>query len=251
MVDRLAACPAPREGQGTYNAPQGHVIYEYSLALSNREGVWYTCCTMVITHHGGECFKVAFGNTTLALNPISKKSDLTPVKFGADVAFISMHHPDFDGADEVAFGAKQPFVVDGPGEYEVGEVTARGYGVQTTYDKQERFNTIYQITLEGINMVFLGALSSSDIDSKILSEFGDIDILFVPIGGGDVLDVPAAAKLGAKLEARVIIPMHYDAKSLEAFLKEEGSTNGKPEEKLTIKKKELLTMEGEVIVLKG
>ena len=79
---------------------------------------------------------------------------------------------------------------------------------------------------------------------------GDIDILFVPIGGGDVLEVPQASKLAVKLEARCIIPMHYDKKTLDAFLKEEGSSNGKPQDKLTLKKKDIAEMEGEIMVLK-
>jgi len=206
---------------------------------------------MIITHHGGQCFKVSFGDTTLAFDPISKKSKLSPVKFGSDVAFISLHHPDFCGAEQVAHGNKEPFVIDGPGEYEVGDVTARGFGLLTTYDKEERYNTIYQVQLEGMNIIFLGALSDPEIDSKILAEFGDVDILFVPIGGGDVLEVPQASKLATKLEAKVIIPMHYDQKALQAFLKEEVSSDVKPVDKLTLKKKDVTIMSGEIMVLKS
>jgi len=205
-------------------------------------------CIMVITHHGGQCFKVAFGSTTLAFDPISKKSSLSPVKFGADVALISMNHPDFNGVAEVTFGTKEPFVIDGPGEYEVGDVTVRGYGVKTIYDKQDRYNTIYQVMLEGMNILFLGALSSAEIDPKILSELGDVDILFIPVGDGEVLGASAASKLATKFEAHLIIPMHYDKKSLDAFIKEEGG-NGAPLDKLTIKKKDVLMKEGEVVVL--
>jgi len=204
---------------------------------------------MIITHHGGQCFKVSFGDTTLAFDPISKKSSLSPVKFGSDVAFISMQHPDFNGADQVAHGTREPFVVEGPGEYEIGEVTARGYGVETTYDTKKRINTIYQVVLEGMNIVFLGALGDPEIDPKILGELGNIDILFVPIGGGDVLEVPQASKLAVKLEAKLIIPMHYDAGALKAFLKEESSEDTKPVDKITIKKKDMETMEGEIAVL--
>lgn len=204
---------------------------------------------MVITYHGGQCFKVSFGDTTLVFDPISKKSKLGAVKFGADVAFISLHHPDMNGVEEVTFGSKEPFVIDGPGEYEVGDVTARGYGVKTMYEGKEHFNTIYQVTLEGINMVFMGALGSEVIDPAILGELDDIDILFIPIGGGDVLDVPAASKLATKLEARCIIPMHYTDSALKAFLKEEGVDNGKPQDKLTIKKKDLAEMESEIVTL--
>ncbi len=203
---------------------------------------------MIITYHGGQCFKVSFGDTTLAFDPISKKSKLSPVKFGASVALVSMHHPNFDGAAQAAHGDKAPFVIDGPGEYEVGDMTARGYGVKTTYDKKDRYATIYQVTLEGMNLVFLGAISDPEIDAKILGELGDIDILFVPIGGGDVLEVPQASKLATKLEARVIIPMHYDDKALKAFMKEEG-VSAKPEDKLTIKKKEMLERNGDIVVL--
>ena len=205
---------------------------------------------MVITYHGRQCFKVSFGDTTLAFNPISKKSKLPESKFGSDVAFVSLWHPDFNGVEQVSHGNKEPFVVDGPGEYEIGTVTARGFGIETTYGKEKTFNTIYQVRLEEMNIVFMGALSNPEIDPKILGELGDIDILFVPIGGDEVLEVPQASKLATKLEAKVIIPMHYDAAALKAFLKEEGSETVKPVERLTLKRKDVAGQSGEVMVLK-
>ncbi len=211
----------------------------------------YTSGTMVITYQGGQCFKVSFGDTTLAFDPIAKQSKLPSVKFGADIAFISLNHPNFNGADQAAHGNKEPYVVQGPGEYEIGEVTARGFGTKTVYEGVERYNTIYQVRLEEINIIFLGALGNAEIDPKILAELGDIDILFIPIGGGDVLDVPAASKLAVKLEARLIIPMHYDKNALAAFLKEISADNQTPSDKLTIKKKDILEMEGQVRVLKA
>lgn len=204
---------------------------------------------MVITHHGGQFFKVSFGDTTLAFDPISKQSKLPGTKFGADIAFISLNHADFNGADQVAHGNKEPVVVFGPGEYEFGHVTARGYGVKTTYDGAEHFNTIYQVRLEDINMVFLGALGTAEIEPKILGEFGDIDILFLPIGGGDVLDVPAASKLAVKLEAKLIIPMHYEKSIIKTFLQEIGADGQTPVDKLTLKRKDVQEMEGQVRIL--
>jgi len=206
---------------------------------------------MIITYHGGQCFKVSFGDTTLAFDPIAKKSKLTPAKFGSDVAFVSVNHANFNGVDQVTHGAKEPFVVRGPGEYEIGDVTARGFGVQGKYDGNDVYNTIYQVQLEGMNMVFLGALSEPEIDPKILGELGDIDILFLPIGGGDVLEVPQASKLAVKLEAKLVIPMHYDPAALKAFLKEESAESVKPVDKLTLKKKDVAAMSGEVAVLKN
>lgn len=204
---------------------------------------------MVITYHSRQFFKVSFGDTTLAFDPISKQSKHAGAKFGADIAFVSMNHPDFNGVEQVSHGGKDPFAVWGPGEYEFGAVTARGYGTKTIYGGVECFNTIYQVRLEEINLIFLGALSSPEIDPKILGEFGEVDILFVPIGGGDVLDVPAASKLAVKLEAKLVIPMHYTDAALTAFLKEIGAEGTAPTDKLTIKRKEVSEMEGEVRVL--
>ena len=204
---------------------------------------------MVISYHGGQCFKVSFGDTTLAFNPISKKSKLEATKFGSDVAFVSLWHPDFNGVEQVTHGSKEPFLVDGPGEYEIGTVTARGFGVKTIYDKQDAYNTIFQVQREEMNIVFLGALGDPEIDPKILGELSDIDILFLPIGGGDILSVPQASKLAVKLEAKLIIPMQYDAATLKLFLKEEGEEGLKGVDKLTIKRKELSSLSGSIVVL--
>lgn len=98
-------------------------------------------------------------------------------------------------------------------------------------------------------MVFLGVLSDPEIDPKILGELGDIDILFLPIGGGDVLEVPQAAKLANKLEAKLVIPMSYDKVALSTFLKEESKEGLKAVDKLTIKRSGVAAMQGEVVVL--
>jgi L-ascorbate metabolism protein UlaG (beta-lactamase superfamily) len=205
---------------------------------------------MVITHHGGQCFKVTFGETTVVFDPVSKgQKAVPPVKFGADIAFISLWHPLMNGVEEVTYGQKEPFVISGPGEYEVGVVTARGFGVPTRYDGADKIATLYSVSLEDMNLVFLGPLGSEALDPQILGEIDDIDVLFLPIGGGDVLDVPAASKLATKLEAKCIIPMHYDATALKAFLKEEGADGVKPMEKLTLKKKDVAVMESEIVIL--
>ncbi len=207
---------------------------------------------MVITYHGLECFKVSLGTLTLAFNPFSKESakkhGLKEVKFGADIVFVTTKHPDFSGVEQMSYGERVPFVVSGPGEYEVDDLVIRGFGVKTTYAGEEHYTTMYQVTLEGANLLFVGALGEGKLDPQVLGALGEIDIMFVPVGGGDVLDAAGASALGVKLEARVIIPMHYDKETLVAFLKEEG-TDTKSQDKLTIRKKDLLTLEGEVVVL--
>ena len=203
---------------------------------------------MVINYLGGQCFKITQGDLTIALNPPSKDSKLKGARFGSDIVLVSQNHEDFNGADQMSYGEREPFVIMGPGEYEVRGVAVRGFGSQSNHGG-EHLNTIYSILLEGTNLCFLGALGSSTLPPAAKQELDDIDILFVPVGGDGVLDKAEAYKLAVALEPKAIIPMHYTPDSLKAFLKEAGVEGVKPVDKLTTKKKELADKEGEIIVL--
>jgi len=205
---------------------------------------------MVITYHGLEFFKVTFGNTTLAFNPISKDSKIKGPRFGADVALISLKDRDMNGADSVTRGEKETFVINGPGEYEIGGLIVKGFPSKSEYGGEERMNTIYLVNLENMNLCFLGALAHKDLGAKVAEELEDIDVLFTPIGGEGVMSPAESYKMAVKLEPGLIIPMHYDDKSLKAFLKEAGEDKTVPVDKLTLKKKDLEGKESDVVVLK-
>lgn len=206
--------------------------------------------------------KAQFGDMTLAFNPISKDSaKLKASRFGADIALVSINHPDCNGADQLEHGEKKPFLVSGPGEYEVKGIFIKGFKSKSGYGsanagkgdstKADKINTIYSLGLDGMNICYLGALGTADIDSETLEAMDDIDVLFVPIGGDGVLDAATANKVAVKLEPRLIIPIFYgdDKTVLKAFLKEAGAEKTQTEDKLTIKKKDLEGKQGDVIVL--
>lgn len=207
---------------------------------------------MIITYLGGESVKVQFGDTTLAFNPISKDSSLKTSKFGADIALSTLNHPDMNGLDQVSFGDKKAFGVAGPGEYEVKGVFIKGLSSESNYDGEKRINTIYTVTLEGMNICFLGAIDTPELPKDADEAIDEVDILFIPIGGGGVLDPAKAYKLAVSIAPKIIIPIHYgdlgSKDALKAFLKEAGE-NPKPEPKLTLKRKDLDGKEAEVVVL--
>ena len=193
--------------------------------------------------------KVTAGDTTLVFGPVSKKSkSLKPTNFGADVAFVSLNHPDMNGSGEAGRGDKQPFVISGPGEYELMGVTAAGFPSKSTYGGEERINTVYAVTFDGLSLYYMGALSEMTLPEELL-EMESPDILIIPIGGEGVLAPSDAQKLAVKLEAKIVIPIHYDDKSLKTFLKESGSEGTKAEEKFTVKPKDVVGKENEVVLL--
>jgi L-ascorbate metabolism protein UlaG (beta-lactamase superfamily) len=204
---------------------------------------------MIITYHDGECVRASAGDTTLVFGPVSKQSkNFKPTNFGADVAFISLNHPDMNGADEAGRGDKQPFLVTGPGEYEVKGITAAGFVSTSHHGGGERINTLYAIEFDGLSVLYLGALSEPDVPKELL-EMDSPDILIIPIGGNGVLSPADAQKLAVKLEAKIVIPVHFDDKSLKQFLKEAGEEGVVPVEKLTLKPKDVVGKENEVVVL--
>lgn len=208
---------------------------------------------MVISYHGGEFVKVTFGDTTLAFNPISKDASLPATRFGADIALVSLQDPDMNGVEQVSHGEKVPFVIEGPGEYEVKKVTVIGFPNSSNYKGTPRPNTIYLVTLEGMNLCFLGAHDGKKLPAEAKEGIDNVDILFVPIGGDGVLSPAEAHELAVEIEPALIIPIHWKGigkkDALTQFLKEEGAEGAKVEEKLTIKKKDLEGKEGEVVVL--
>lgn len=205
---------------------------------------------MIITYFGKEFFKISQGEMVIAFNPVSKASKSgVSAHFGADIALISTNHPDYNGADQLSHGDRAPFVINSPGDYEVKDIFVKGMITGSEIGGKKYVNTVYALAVDGINIVFLGALSDTEIGKEAREEIGEPDILFVPTGGAGLLDPKSAAKVASSLEPKLIIPMDYDAASLKAFLKEMGEEKAETVDKLTLKRKDVESKEGEVIVL--
>ena len=77
------------------------------------------------------------------------------------------------------------------------------------------------------------------MDPSLKEAVGEVDILFIPIGGGELLEPQKAAGAAIHLEAKIVIPMNYSESQLKQFIKEFGAGKTESLEKLTIKKKDL------------
>lgn len=202
---------------------------------------------MIITRHGAAFVKVQQGDTIFAFNPVSRDHDSKAVKFGADAALVALHDPMFNGVDSVTFGSKVPFVIDGPGEYEIGGTFVRGFASEGPDGK---INTIFTTIIDGIRICHLGGLAKASLSAEAIEDIGAIDIIFLPIGGGKFISSKDALKLATQLEAGVIIPILYDdGGELKSFLKEAGEEKAEPVDKLAVKKKDIDGKEGEIIVI--
>ena len=204
---------------------------------------------MIITYFGKQFMKIQQGDMVLAFNPVSKSSKTgLGAHFGADIALVTTNHPDYNGLEQLSHGERVPFAITGPGDYEVKEIFIRGVMVDTEISGKKYINTVYSLSVDNINVAFLGALSNGEIPKDVREVIDGPDILFVPVSG---ISPKESARLASSLEPKIIIPMDYDNGSLKAFLKEVGEEKAEVVDKLTIKRKDLEGKEGEVVVLKS
>ena len=211
---------------------------------------------MIITYFGKQFFKIQQGETVVSLNPVSKSSKSgINVHFGADIALSTTNHPDYNGLDQLSHGERTPFIITGPGDYEIKEIFIKGVLSNALIAGKKYINTIYIFSVDNINIVFLGTLSDPEISKEAREAINNPDILFIPVGDkslpaqAGLLDAKFAAKLASSLEPKMIIPMDYDDLSLKAFLKEIGEEKAEVVDKLTLKLKDLENKEGKVVVL--
>lgn len=111
--------------------------------------------------------------------------------------------------------AKPTILIDGPGEYEVSEVSIYGIPLRGHMDEAgKKEATAYKIIVDDTRFLVLGHVHP-DLNERELEAIGTVDVLVVPVGGnGYTLDSVGALKILKDIEPKLIIPTHYDDKTL-------------------------------------
>jgi len=210
---------------------------------------------MDIYFYGQACFKLKGKTATVFIDPY--KEEFTGLKLPKDLSAslaISTHnHDDHNNLDAIT---EADLKIEGPGEYEVRGVSVTG--VSAFHDKENGAsrgkNTIYNITVDGLNIVHLGDLGHK-LSEEQIEEIGATDILLVPVGSVFTIDAKTASDVVSQLEPKIVIPMHYaltglkfELEPVENFMKEMGSETVEPLPKLSITR-DKLPDELQVVVL--
>ncbi len=195
---------------------------------------------MTISWYGEACFLLENSGVRILIEPPQKESGINPPRLKSDILMFSRPGK---ARGEITNGA---FIIDSPGEYEVGGVRVLGIA--------DGENNLYNIEIDGVKISHLGFLKN-DLDDEKVAIFDDSDIILIPVGNNEVLDAEAAMRMINKLEPSIAIPMLYDVKGLKikrapvtAFLKE-SEAKEPPQPKLTIKKKDINEEEIKIVIL--
>jgi L-ascorbate metabolism protein UlaG (beta-lactamase superfamily) len=185
---------------------------------------------MQIHYFGLSSFKIITKEATIITDPFDKKSGLTPPRGNADILILSDKNDPMYTAISGISG--EPFLINDPGEYDTKGVTVTGLPVK----QDNGFVTVFLIESEDIKILNLAHIKDFSLKEDELEALGQIDILIIPVGGGEVMDASTASKIVNDIEPKIVIPSQYQ--KLDSFVKEMG---GKSEEldKLILKKKDL------------
>ena len=168
---------------------------------------------MDISWLGHSCFRLRGQGAAVVTDPFSDSVGFAMPNVNASMVTVSNAHPHHSNADAVQ---GKPFVVSGPGEYEVGGVFVLGLSTAPA-NEADGPNTVYLMEMDGVAICHLGDLSRPLLSSQV-EQLRDVQVLMVPAGGRCTLPAPQIADVISRLSPRLVVPMHYDAPGLAVEL---------------------------------
>ncbi len=189
--------------------------------------------------------KAASGDVRIVTDPYQNSTGLRfPRTLEAEVLLQSHDEEDANNVEAIL---GSPYVIDLPGEFEVGSVFV--FGVSAPLKREVKGgrlqNLIFRIETEGMRLAHLGALDRSLTDEE-LQKLENIDILMIPVGGGRVMDPKLAAEVISQIEPRVVIPMTHavsgakeELASVDQFCKAFGTCHREDMNKYKVTRKDL------------
>ncbi len=196
---------------------------------------------MELTWYGLSCFRITERKqTTIVTDPYKGNIGLPTLKLKSDVVTISH---DAKGHNNIRGVSGLHHCLSGPGEYEIGGVFITG--IRTTNDAKSNQNVIYVFDYDGLTIAHLGDMQSVPTQTQI-EALEQVNVLLVPVGGGNSLTAAQASELVSMLEPNIVVPMHYrlpglklELENVDRFLKEMGATDPSEENSLRITKARL------------
>jgi L-ascorbate metabolism protein UlaG (beta-lactamase superfamily) len=209
---------------------------------------------MDVTWLGHGCFRLRGKNAAVITDPYPPGIGLRLAKQDADLVTISHEHDNHSYA-EVVRG--EPYLIKGPGEYEVKDVSVIGLPAFHDAEKGAKRgrNTVYLIEIDDVRICHLGDLGHK-LDDADAETVASVDVLLVPVGGRTAINAVEAADVVRQLEPRYVVPMHYAIPGLkvqldgvERFLQEMAVTAMEPQPKLTVQASSAGEWDTKVVIL--
>jgi L-ascorbate metabolism protein UlaG (beta-lactamase superfamily) len=180
---------------------------------------------MQVEWYGQSAFRLTDGATTVVIDPFDDVSLLRERGLGwdypaiagvdADVVLVTHEHVDHNGVGAVGGDPVTLRSTAGRLSSPIGEVVAVAAEHDEVAGSERGPNTLFAFTLGGRRIAHLGDLGQRALRDEQRAALGQVDVLFVPFGGGPTIGAEQATDVAATLSARVIVPMHYRTERID------------------------------------
>jgi L-ascorbate metabolism protein UlaG (beta-lactamase superfamily) len=175
---------------------------------------------MQIEWFGQSAFRLDADGKTIAIDPFGDMSALSrdrgiqwnyPAIEGVepDLLLVTHEHGDHNAVEAIDGDPHTLRSTAGGHDSPIGPVT----GVASEHDDKagtERGpNTIFCFELDGVRVCHMGDFGQSGLRPEQAEAIGEVDLLFVPVGGGFTIGAEQAALIVERLSPRWVVPMHY------------------------------------------
>lgn len=161
---------------------------------------------------GHSCFEISDENASIVIDPHDGTSiGIPPPRTRADIILITHDH--FDHNQSRVVEKNDSTIVRGTTVHK--EFSVRG--VKAYHDKLMGAHrgeiTAFIFSYGGITFCHLGDIGHLPGDGMV-KEIGEVDVLFVPVGGIFTADAREALEICRCISTKVVIPMHYKIEGL-------------------------------------
>ena len=187
---------------------------------------------MRVEWHGQAAFTLSGDEGRVLIDPFADMSSLAkrglrfeypPIEVEeVDLLLVTHKHADHNGVEAIAGEPAVLRSTAGRLESPLGEVVAIASEHDEEAGTQRGPNTIFVFTLDGIRVAHFGDFGQRALRPEQGLAIGEVDLLFLPIGGGPTIGAAPAARIAETLAPRWIVPMHYRTPRI-GFLETEES----------------------------
>jgi len=162
---------------------------------------------MDLQFYGANCVSLAHKTTRIVVDDNLAELGVKSIVRPDDVVLFTSPHGSADTAR---------LVLDGPGEYEVADVSIIGIATRAHVDEPGvRSATMFKFIVGEQSVLVTGHIYPELSDTQ-LEDIGLVDVLVVPVGGnGYTVDPAGALKLIKEIEPKLVVPTHYADHSLK------------------------------------
>jgi len=198
---------------------------------------------MQVEWYGQSAFRLSGEQATVFIDPFGDVSPMASrgIQFeypaidgiAADLVLVTHEHLDHNGVEAISGSPAVLRSTAGRLESPIGEVLAVNSEHDDAAGTERGPNSIFVFSLDGVRACHFGDFGQGSLRERQREAIGEVDLLFLPVGGGPTIDAERAVAVAEELSPRWVVPMHYRTPRIGFLESADGFIERMPEASVT------------------